>query len=114
MADREIRVWLAQCLCPQRHCILAAIHEADGEAEARAVILSPLREQIEGMLKIKALNPWCGICRSPIERWSYEVGRTHWTTMAEAEPHVRQLEAEQIATGLMFGELSSSGKAGHG
>lgn len=104
------RVWIAQCLCPQRHCILAAAHEADGEAEARAIILSPLREQIDGLLKIHAINPWCGICRSPVDTWTYEIGRTRWATMAEAAPEIRKSEAEQVATGAILGELGGGAR----
>ena len=103
MAD-ETRVWLAQCQCPQRHCILAASGAADDGSEARWTILAPLRERVLHMISAKTLNPWCAICHSPAAKWQYAVGRTRFKTMEEAEPFLRQCEAEQIATNALLGD----------
>ena len=50
------------------------------------------------------INPWCGLCKAPIESWRYELGRTRFASMAEAEPVLRQSEREQSAVRRIFGE----------
>jgi hypothetical protein len=100
----EQRVWIAQCLCPQRHAILAAGGEADGEAAATEAVTYPLRKFVEGMLQSGALNPWCGLCSARPSTWRYELGRTRWRTIEEAEPHLRGSEAAQAVTRSLFGD----------
>ncbi len=100
-----IRVWIAQCLCPQRHCILAASGEVDGEAEAEIALTQPLRYRVASLIRERTLNPWCGICRATLETWTFEVGRTRWETLGEAMTELKRIEAEQVATGVTFGEL---------
>ncbi len=96
-----MRVWIAQCLCPRRHCILAAVDQIEGgtgEAERVVVIVDTLQAQVEGLIANQTLNPWCGLCKAPASDWHYEVGPTRWATMAEALPTLRQTEDSQIAT----------------
>jgi hypothetical protein len=102
------RVWVAQCLCPQRHCIMAASRGAENAADANANVLTPLQKQVESMLIIKALNPWCGLCHAAASEWTYEVRRTAFATMDEIEPALRQLEAEQIVTNALWGDMPRS------
>jgi hypothetical protein len=90
-------VWLAQCLCPQRHTIMAAAGEAD-EDDAEAEILEPLKLQVATALTDGLINPWCQLCKAVASDWTCEVGRTRFRTMAEATPVLRQCEAEQLAT----------------
>jgi hypothetical protein len=100
----ETRVWIAQCLCPQRHCIMAAYGVADSEEAASAEIAWPLREAVDEALQAGLLNPWCGICKAGSEMWRYEVGRTKFRTKEEAAPLLQRLEAAQAATRMVFGE----------
>jgi hypothetical protein len=102
------RVWIAQCLCPHRHTILATAGEADGAEAAEEQVAAPLREAVEEALQSDVLNPWCGLCRAPAESWRYEVGRTRFRTMEEATPALRRNEAEQAATRQVFGDLPRS------
>jgi len=88
------RVWIAQCLCPARHAILAVAGEAEEET-ASQTLLVPLREEIALLLASGTINPFCGICLSPDDTWKYEVGRTRFRTMDEAKPSLRKSEAEQ-------------------
>jgi hypothetical protein len=75
-------VLLAQCLCPRRHCILAAAAD-DRDAEAlRQVLMDGVRR----LLLTKALHPWCGLCGAGEGSWTYEVGRTRFATLEEARP----------------------------
>lgn len=56
MPDAEQRVWIAQCLCPSRHTILAAAGEANSAGEAETKVRAPLREQLAELLRDKVLN----------------------------------------------------------
>jgi hypothetical protein len=97
----EPQVLLVQCLCPQRHAILAAASDLYG-AE---LLTTSLREQLRRWLETGTINPWCGLCGAPRETWTYEVGVTRYRTMAEAEPALRQLEAEQIRSAAVLKAL---------
>lgn len=98
-----MRVWLAQCLCPQRHSILAAADEAEDEAEAEDKLMEILRVQIKRMIGSGTIDPKCGLCGAPAESWGYELGRTRFTSMPEAEPELRQSEREQAVIRRLFG-----------
>jgi hypothetical protein len=99
----EVRVWICQCLCPQRHAILAVSGEADSEASAEELRLK-CEAAVEGMLDAGLLNPWCGLCKAERDTWRFELGRTRWRTMAEAEKPLRESEAEQAAVRRLFGD----------
>lgn len=101
----EARVWLAQCLCPSRHAILAASKEARTRAQAQTEIQQPLKAQIDSLLAAGSLNPWCGLCGAKAETWHYEVGRTRFRTMAEAEPELRKAENLNAVTAGLWGDL---------
>lgn len=98
------RVWIAQCLCPARHCILAAAGEADTDEEARALI-KPLRGSVAMFIDSRAINPWCGLCKAPADSWTYEVGRTAWASIAEATPALAASAADQQRTAAVWGDL---------
>ena len=97
------RVWIAQCLCPKRHAILAAANEADDRSEAEALI-PQLRERVVALLADGTFNPWCGPCRSPSDAWTYELARTSFRSMEEAVPALRRSEAEQAVTRDLLGQ----------
>jgi hypothetical protein len=99
------RVWIAQCLCPQRHAIVAAGVEAEDLSAAKAALLTPLRTQVTRMIGSGTINPWCGMCQAPIESWRFEIGRTRFASMAEAEPQLRQSERQQAVVRRAFGDL---------
>jgi hypothetical protein len=102
------RVWIAQCLCPSRHAILAASAEANGPREAEQNAMTPLKENIIAMLADRVINPWCAICHAKAETWRYDLGRTRFRTMEEAAPHLRQNEREQAVTRAVFGDIPRS------
>jgi hypothetical protein len=100
------RVWIAQCLCPQRHCILATAGEAQDQdrREAKAKIEGPLHERVAAELAAGVLNPWCDLCRSPATSWTYELGRTRFRTMAQAKPELEKLEHEMSVARALLGD----------
>ena len=97
-------VWLAQCLCPQRHAILAASGMAEDRAAADACVTKPLRTHVMRMIGSGTINPWCGLCKAPAETWRYELERMAFASMAEAEPVLRESEREQAIVRRLFGD----------
>jgi hypothetical protein len=96
-----MKVWISQCLCPQRHCIAAAVAEAEDRKEALRVVEASLREQLDSL----GLNPWCGLCRAPRDSWVFELAPTVWSSMAEALPALRAAAAGQRVIAAIFGDL---------
>jgi hypothetical protein len=90
-----VEVWISQCLCEHRHCILSAVwDEADtSQAQAEAELSNALTQ----LLWTGTLNKWCRICRS--ETFHYEAGRTTWRTIEEATPELQKVQAANIASG---------------
>lgn len=103
-------VWIAQCLCRCRHAILAQALLADNESDAIRDGVEPLREAVNELLASGEMNPWCAICKASAETWHYEVGRTRFATMAEAEPELLRVEAENLAFNALFGDLDRKQK----
>jgi hypothetical protein len=102
------RVWVAQCLCPARHCILAAAGEADSSTNADIDVLQPLRETVGMFLQSGAINPWCGLCHSREDSWRYELCRTSFRSLDEAKPLLAELEREMAVTRGLFGDIPRS------
>jgi hypothetical protein len=107
MAEEQ-RVWIVQCLCPQRHCIMATAGEAAGAEAAEEQIAVPLREAVADALRSQVMNPWCGICRAERATWRYETARTRFRTMDEAKPELVRVQAEQMAVAAVFGDIPRS------
>jgi hypothetical protein len=103
-------LWIAQCLCPSRHCIVAATGEVETEAEAEREVRQPLRRDVVGMLASGAINPWCAICNANRATWRYEVRRTRFATMAEAAPELARLQAGNLAMNLLWGDIHKTSR----
>ena len=98
-------VWICQCLCPDRHCILASAAEADTEAEAVELVRAPLRRRIVELLGSGTMNPWCALCGANRATWRYELRRTRFSTMEQAMPTLRVIEVKNMQTNLLWGDL---------
>lgn len=103
-----MRVWIAQCLCPQRHTILAAAGEVDGDKEAATRVHAPLRATVADMIQLGIINDHCGLCHAKADTWTYEVAPTEFATLEEAQPHLKQLETEQAAVRAVWGDMKRS------
>lgn len=101
-------VWLAQCVCPQRHAILATAGEAANRAAATEKVLSPLQARVAEMLRDGVLKPRCSLCGSPPDSWVYELGRTRFGSLQAAMPALRQSEREQAAIRNLWGDMPRS------
>lgn len=95
-------VWICQCLCPDRHCMLAIVGEAESEEEAKSGVSAPLRRKMVEALNEGILNPWCNLCGADRATWRYELRRTKFATMEEAIPHMHEIEAANIATNWVW------------
>ena len=105
-----MNVWVCQCLCPSRHCIMAAAAEAETEADAETLTRAPLRREIVQLLKSGAMNPWCALCNANRSTWRYEVRRTTFATMDDAASSLAVLQAENVATNLVWGDLHKTSR----
>ena len=93
-------VWILQCLCPERHCVLATAYEANAEEATRleAEMSTVLAAEISDLIDKHVLNPWCGICKAGRSTWKVEAKDSGVPTLAEAMPYLKRCEAEQQAT----------------
>jgi hypothetical protein len=91
-------VLLAQCLCPQRHCILATASQDQGPH----VLAEHLAQQVREAIERQTLNPWCALCGARRDLWTYEVGLTPYATMEEALAALREVEQEQAETARLL------------
>lgn len=103
-------VWICQCLCPDRHAMLAIAGEADSEAEAQAAIRTTLRRNVIELLRIGALNPWCAICGAHRATWRYELARTRYATMEEAAPELARLQVGNLTANILYGDTHRTTK----
>lgn len=87
-------VWIAQCLCPQRHAIMAAAFDDRETAPAQGE--KELRQAVEKLIEDGAINGYCHICESA--QLTYETRRTIFTTLEQALPVLAMLAAAEIAT----------------
>lgn len=86
-------VWLAQCVCPNGHCIRAYANEAETLSEAKAEVVDPLHQNVTDQLRDDFIKPTCAVCGAHANTWRFNVSRTRFSTMAEAMPHLRAAEA---------------------
>lgn len=87
-------VLLLQCLCPQRHCIMAFVGEQPPETAES--IAQTARDGIEAAIASGTLNGWCALCRAQRETWQFEVKLIPDTTLEALMPALKRQEAEQL------------------
>ena len=87
-------IWITQWLCSNRHCAIAEAWDdqemSAGEAERRG----------EQAFTQRILNRWCGICGGSLH---VEHGRTKFTTMEEALPHIKAIEQANLRARSIIG-----------
>jgi hypothetical protein len=94
-------IHVIQCLCPERHCILAVAYD---DAETKP---DDAMQMFKSMVLTAAdaggpMNPWCGICQS--RDWRYEDGVTRFASLEAAKPFLEQSQADQLATRTLIDE----------
>jgi len=94
--SEPVRVDLVQCLCPARHCIMAAAFQCPPGTQEEAIELC--RSSIERNIADKQMQPWCGICAAPRNSWSFEIASLPGLTLDAVMPALRASEAAQMET----------------
>lgn len=93
-------VKLCQCLCPERHCIMACAAEIKGEI-TEAQLQKTLSEAIDALIRDKKINSHCGLCGAEKETFTFEVKDTPWESQEEAQPFLAAAELAQLHTAAM-------------
>jgi len=99
-------VYIAQVLCPDRHCILAAAMECETQEEIDQ-FKAEFEKQFSGLIAGKHIDPWCGICQSRHLR--AEMKKTKFATLEEANPHIEALGLAQLYTRFVIDERKKAG-----
>jgi hypothetical protein len=99
------RVWICQCLCPSRHCIMAAVDVCETASQAEETLGASLREAVAAAMRSGVINPRCGLCGARPDGFRYETARTVFRTMAEAIPKLKALERTQLDVAAVFGDM---------
>jgi hypothetical protein len=101
-------VRLVQCLCPNRHAIIAIAY-APGVTSAGDITLDQsnaagyMKGMFQRMVGNGSLNAVCGICGAT--EFSYEDAPTKYETMDEALPALKEVEQRQRATRATIDEM---------
>jgi hypothetical protein len=99
-------IWITQCLCERRHCMMAG---AWNDAEmAREQGIRKTRETITGMIERGLIDSRCPICQS--SKFHYETARTKWQTLEEATAALAASEAMQRGTGDLLAQMNAATK----
>ena len=93
------RIHLIQCLCPERHAIMAVMY--DPERISAEGALAGFQQVVELALQQKVIRQRCEICKRDVE-FHYEDAVTKFNSIEEAAPLARQIEAQQLATRRFF------------
>ncbi len=88
-------VWLAQCVCPAGHTIMAVANEADGLADAKANCVDPLEHQVKKFVRDDRIENKCGMCGAMFWTWRICLTRTEFATMGEAALPLIRAERRQ-------------------
>ncbi len=94
------KIYLAQLLCPRRHCLIAAAAEYDSGTEAAELGVN-VRAHAEEGVKAGIFKAECAICGAPYDTMEIEVGLTPFKSLEEARPHLlAQMEAQRFIQSL--------------
>ena len=89
-------VYIAQLLCPERHCVIALAGLATSLAEAEADLKLKLLEGFGAACAAGLFNRECGICQS--RDLHVEVGQTKFRTIKDAQGPLEENARQQAAT----------------
>jgi len=83
-------IWLAQYLCPDRHCVIGMAYDPDNHSR------EAIEQMLDSVFTVGAVNRWCGLCGS--KKLAVEHAATPFRTMDEAEPVLEKEQGKQMAT----------------
>ena len=91
-------VHICQLMCPERHTIIALAYEEEESTDEE--MMQQVSNLFQEAVNRKLINPWCGLCGS--KDLKPECGKTAFTNMEEAKPHLKKAEQENLATRKVF------------
>lgn len=94
-----MKVYIAELLCPNRHCLMAMAGEFEGENYTR--LEARLQKAMLRAIETNMIKPVCAVCDAPHEVWSIETKITKYGSLADAEPEMRREEREQFAVAMV-------------
>lgn len=92
MSEEERCVWLAQCVCPNGHTIMAYANEAQGLLDAKQSVVDRLHQHMIDRFRDGTIALTCFVCKAHRDQWRFCVARTPYATMVEAQPHFDAVE----------------------
>lgn len=110
-----MRFRIVQCLCPERHAILAIAISPDAkftDAEALEALKLAVDAALAGNaeeLGLGRINPWCGLCGAAATTWRYELGHSGvYEDWEDALTTLKALERSNRATAALLELLDAS------
>ena len=108
-----MRVRVAQCLCPNRHAIMALVFTSETITDASAIeaLRAAVRLALNGEagvlgLAVKKLNAWCGICGKDGGTWLYEIEWSKEFDSLEAAEHaIHELQTAQAVSRALLDHM---------
>ena len=94
-------VHICQMLCPERHAIFALAYEEEEMSDEDAI--QHANATLDEAVQSGIMNRWCGICGS--KDLKPECGRTKFTTMEEAKPHLKKAQEENLVSRAFLGRF---------
>ena len=94
----------ARARCLQGHVILGCCQE-DESAET---MVATLVTTVQSVVSAQVLNPWCGLCGSPIQEWTYDVVAIEAENFADV---VMMLKAWELKEHAYANVLKGAGMA---
>lgn len=95
-----MNIWIAQLLCPVRHCIAAFPFEEG------SVDVSKNKAEIGKLFESGQLRRRCGICGSTELKWHY--GKTVFENMGAAKMGMALIQVEQVLTRAHLDDLGQT------
>jgi hypothetical protein len=95
--DRMKRVWIAQLLCHERHCLIAMAEEIEGTEKERMDLAHQVWSTAHTGVKAGIFKRQCALCGADFESLKVEVSQTPYRTLEEARPHLKMAEEAQAA-----------------
>jgi hypothetical protein len=90
-----VKVYIAQLLCPLRHCVMMMPGECESD-ELAAALAEHVRQSFDALVAAGAMRAVCGICGS--RELAVEVAATVFNTLAEAMPTFAESARRQEET----------------
>jgi hypothetical protein len=94
------KIFIAQALCSQRHCLMACC--AKLPEDQAYVAAEGLAEILDERIAKGEIKPVCALCGEPRAAWTFEAKASIFATLEEALPVVRAIESRNRLTAMLM------------